>query len=441
MSENSVAIPTNVKTAEITGLSHEGRGIARVDGKATFVTGALPGETVSLRYTRKHKQFDEAEVVEVLTAAPERITPRCAHFDRCGGCSLQHLSQEAQLQHKESAVFELLARVGGVVPAQRLTPIIGPAWGYRSKARLGVRFVSKRGMLVGFRERDTRFLADIKACEVLDPVIGHQLGLLREIIASLSCYQRVPQVEIAVSEDTTALIFRHLEPLTESDVAQLIAFGQTQQWHIYVQPKNAESIHRLWPHEGPLRLTYHLPTHNIVMQFHPVDFTQVNTVINQQMVDQALSLLDLQPTDHVLDLFCGIGNFTLPAARYSHKVVGVEGSETAVARARENAALNQIQNAQFYVGDLRESQSNSPWHDQRYDKLIIDPARSGAIECLPGILYWQPKRIVYISCNPATLARDAGKLLEYGYTCHSAGVMDMFPQTSHVEAMALFIKG
>lgn len=431
-----------MKTAEITGLSHEGRGIARVDGKATFVAGALPGETVSLRYTRKHRQYDEADVVEVQSApAPERITPKCAHFDRCGGCSLQHLNEAAQLQHKERAVFELLSRVGGVEPAERLAPLTGPAWGYRSKARLGVRHVNNRGVLVGFRERDARFLADIKACEVISPEIGQQLAILREIIASLSCYQRIPQVEIAVSADVTALIFRHLEPLTEEDKTKLVAFGQAKQWHIYLQPKDVESIHRLWPVMGPERLSYQLPAHNIVMQFHPVDFTQVNSEINQQMVDQALALLELQPSDLVLDLFCGIGNFTLPAARYCHQAIGVEGSESAVARAKENAALNHIENAQFYVCDLRQAQHAASWFTQRYHKLILDPPRSGAIDCVPGIVYWQPERIVYISCNPATLARDAGKLQEYGYTCQSAGVMDMFPQTSHVEAMALFIKG
>jgi len=263
---------------------------------------------------------------------------------------------------------------------------------------------------------------------------------LKTLIASLACYKFIPQVEVAIAGDTIALIFRHLEPLLAEDRDKLMAFGQAQGWHIYAQPKGPTTIHRLWPATGVELLTYHLPDYQLQMQFHPIDFTQINEAINQQMIAQALALLQLQPTDTVLDLFCGIGNFTLPLARHCREVVGVEGSIISVKRARENALLNGIENAEFHVADLSKETSHFPWIHHRYDKVLLDPPRTGALDILPGVLKWKPTRIVYVSCNPATLARDAAKLQELGYTCQSAGVMDMFPQTSHVEAMALFTK-
>lgn len=425
----------------ISTLSHEGRGIAHIDGKAIFIDGALVGEEVEFRITKRHSQYDEAEVVQVVKPSADRVTPLCKHYGVCGGCSLQHMAPEAQIQHKQQALLDLLARIGKVTPSVTLPPLVGPVWGYRSKARLGVKYVIKKEkMLVGFRERDPRFLAEITQCEVLHPAVGQQLEVLKNLIQSLNCYDQIPQVEVAVSEETVALIFRHMVPLTDDDKNKLVEFGRSKKWHIYLQSKGISTINRLWPFDGVERLTYHLSNYNLEMQFHPIDFTQINVVMNQQIVKQALDLLELKYSDIALDLFCGIGNFTLPIARFCKSVVGVEGSETSVSRARENARLNKISNAEFFVADLSRNSSHLSWYYQHYDKVLLDPPRTGAVDIIPGIVQWQPSRIVYVSCNPATLARDAAKLDELGYTCHSAGVMDMFPQTSHVEAMALFIK-
>lgn len=430
-----------VNTTTITGLSHEGRGIAHIEGKATFIEGALPGETVEYLITKPHRAYDEGQMVRAITPSPDRVTPLCEHYAICGGCTLQHMAPQAQIAHKQQALLDLLARVGKVTPLETLPPLVGPVLGYRTKARLGVKYVIKKEkLLVGFRERDPRFLADISQCEVLHPAVGHQLEALKTLIASLACNKLIPQVEVAIAEETIALIFRHLEPLSVEDRNKLVAFGQAQGWHIYAQPKGPTTIHRLWPTTGVELLTYHLPDYQLQMQFHPIDFTQINEAINQQMVAQALALLQLEPTDTVLDLFCGIGNFTLPIARHCRDVVGVEGSIISVKRARENAVLNGIENAEFHVADLTKDTSHFPWIHHRYDKVLLDPPRTGALDILPGVLKWKPTRIVYVSCNPATLARDAAKLQELGYTCQSAGVMDMFPQTSHVEAMVLFIK-
>lgn len=434
-------INDSIVKATISALSHEGRGIAHIEGKTTFIEGALPGEEVEFRYTKHHRQYDEAQMVQVLTPSPDRVTPLCQHYAICGGCTLQHLAPEAQIAHKQQALLDLLARVGKVVPTDILPPLVGPVWGYRSKARLGVKYVIKKEtLMVGFRERDPRFLADIRRCEVLHPAVGLQLEALKALIASLAGYMQIPQVEVAVSGDTVALIFRHLEPLVEADRAKLVEFAKARQWHIYAQPKGPTTIHRLWPTTGLERLTYELPDFNLQMHFHPIDFTQINTAMNQQIVAQALDLLQCEPSDTALDLFCGIGNFTLPMARRCREVVGVEGAATSIARARENAALNDITNAEFHVADLTKNTSHFPWIHHRYDKVLLDPPRTGALDILPGVLKWQPTRLVYVSCNPATLARDAAKLHELGYTCQSAGVMDMFPQTSHVEAMVLFVK-
>jgi 23S rRNA (uracil1939-C5)-methyltransferase len=473
---------TTTAMATVTALSHEGRGIAHIEGKTTFIEGALPGETVEFLYTKRRRQYDEAQMVKVLTSSseveaikarmvtvspnpgvlneraveqlpeevqpvkplgpsPQRVSPRCRHYAICGGCTVQHMSPEAQIAHKQQALLDLLARVGKVIPAEILPPLLGPVWGYRTKARLGVKYVIKKEkLLVGFRERDPRFLADISHCEVLHPAVGQNLEALKTLIASLSCYMQIPQVEVAISEDIIALIFRHMEDLPVADRDKLSEFGKAQNWHIYAQPKGPTTIHRLWPTSGPELLSYHLPAYNVHMQFHPIDFTQVNQTINEQMVAQALELLQLQPTDTALDLFCGIGNFTLPMARFCREVVGIEGAATSIARAKANAALNDIDNVDFYVADLTKNTSHFPWIHHRYDKVLLDPPRTGAFDILPGVLKWQPTRIVYVSCNPATLARDAAKLQELGYTCQSAGVMDMFPQTSHVEAMVLFVK-
>ncbi len=425
----------------ISALSHEGRGIAHKEGKTTFIDGGLPGEELSYKIRKRHRQYDEAIAVEVLKSSPDRAKPQCQHYGICGGCSLQHLKPELQILHKQQALLELLERIGKVKPKEILAPLVGPHWGYRTKARLGVKYVLKKQQLfLGFREKDPRFLMDISQCEVLDPAVGHQLPAIKKLIEGLSIFQQIPQVEVAVSKQTVALIFRHMEALTENDKARLIDFAKAQNWHIYAQPQGLETIHRLWPTTGPDRLHYSLPAYQIEMQYHPIDFTQINNAINQQMIAQALELLQLSDEETALDLFCGIGNFTLPMSRFCRQVVGVEGASSSIARARENAAVNAIENVEFHTADLSKKVDHELWYRQRYDKVLIDPPRTGAIDVLSGVLEWQPSRLVYVSCNPATLARDAAKLQELGYTCQSAGVMDMFPQTSHVEAMALFLR-
>jgi 23S rRNA (uracil1939-C5)-methyltransferase len=426
----------------IHGLSHDGRGIAAVNGKTLFVHGALPGETVKCRITKQHSRYQEAMTVAVLQAAPERVTPACPHFGVCGGCSMQHLAPDNQVQFKQQTLLEQLKHFGKVVPENILPPISGEAWGYRRKARLGVRYVIKKNkLLVGFREKFSHYLADIEQCLVLHPRVGTRITAIAELIKSLSQYEHIAQVEVAISEDTAALVFRNLTLLSEEDCAKLRTFGQATSLHIYLQPNPPEPLQKLWPDDGGERLTYTLLEHEIIMQFHPLDFTQVNIETNRLMVRLALDLLALQPEDHILDLFCGLGNFTLPIARHAKQVIGVEGSEAMVKRAEENARHNRISNTKFYAANLMEPIESAHWLQQPYDKILLDPPRSGAKEIILYFARFSAKKIVYISCNPATLARDAGELVHnLGYTLKHVGVINMFPHTSHIEAIAVFEK-
>ena len=425
----------------IESLSHDGRGVGRVDGKALFVDGALPGERVSARYAGVHKTYDEAVVETVLEASPLRVAPRCAHAGVCGGCSLQHLASEAQIDAKQQVLLDNLAHIGKVAPQETLPPLRGPHWGYRTKARLGVKFVRKlQRVLVGFREKHKPHLAELTRCEVLDPIIGERITELAELIGGLEARERIPQIEIAVGDAAAALVFRNLDPLSERDTSLLFGYGERTGLHIYLQPAGPDSIQLLWPEES--RLDYALPGYGLRLAFQPVDFTQVNRAINGAMIDRALQLMDVQPDDRVLDLFCGLGNFTLPLARRCAHVVGVEGEAGLVQRARDNAARNGIANAEFHVANLAEDVHIHPWLRQGFDKLLLDPPRSGALEVIPAIAKLGFRRIVYVSCNPGSLARDAGLLVhEHGYRLVKAGVMDMFPHTAHVESIAVFEKG
>jgi 23S rRNA (uracil1939-C5)-methyltransferase len=420
-------------TAAIDALSHEGRGVARVDGKTVFVDNALPGEEVRARYLRHRRRYDEATAVEILRAAPQRVEPRCRHFGICGGCSLQHLAPEAQLQHKQRILFEQLAHIGKVKPTTVLPAMRGPIWGYRRRARLGVRWVpTKGGAVVGFRERNGRHLADIQSCPVLDPAIGEKLTALREVVGSLSCPERIAQIEVVLDANGAVFTLRHLRPLTDDDRRHLKRAADANGWRIYLQPGGVDSVMPLG--EGG-DLYYEVPHHGVQIHFAPLDFVQINSAINLAAIDRVVDLFEVNPSDTVLDLFCGVGNFTLPLARHVRAVIGVEGERELVARARENARHNHLSNVSFLHADLTTVEIDT----QGCNKLLLDPPRSGALEILSRLNLEAVERIVYVSCNPATLARDAGSLVhKQGYRLQGAGVMDMFPHTAHIESIALF---
>jgi len=437
--------------AEILDLTHDGRGVARraaapgESGKAVFVAGALPGERVMAEQTARNRHFDEARAVEVLHASPDRVAPRCAHFGTCGGCVLQHLDEDKQIHAKQRVLMDNLERIGHVTPGTVLAPLVDASWGYRRKGRFSVRRVDKKDKtLVGFREQDPRFVADLSECHTVIPQIGGRIGALAALVESLHARADIPQIEFIAGDVTDAfsgiaLVFRHLKPLDEADRAALIAFGQAHAFAIFLQPGGVDSVHALWP-DAPA-LAFALPQWNVELAFRPLDFIQVNAGLNQKMIARTFELLDPQPQDRVLDLFCGLGNFTLPMARLVKEVVGVEGDAGLVARARENAQRNGLANAQFHAADLTQDQRGTPWMRQGFDKLLLDPPRSGAIEVLKQLPLKQFDRIVYVSCHPGSLARDAGFLVnEQGYELKSAGVMDMFPHTAHVESIALFEK-
>ena len=437
--------------ADILDLSHDGRGVARRDtgnpkdgaGKTVFIAGALPGERVMAKQTARARHFDEAVTIEVLQASPDRVTPRCPHFGTCSGCALQHLAQEQQIHAKQRVLRENFERIGHVTPQHWLPPLTDAAWGYRRKGRFSVRRVEKKGKtLVGFRERDPRFVADLSQCHTVIPQIGQRVAALSALVDGLDGRSDIPQIEFIAGDPTpdysgVAFVFRHLQPLSQRDSDALVTFAKAQDFAIFLQPGGADSVHPLWPENPPL--AFRLPAWDVELKFRPLDFIQVNAGLNQHMIARTLELLDVQTDDRVLDLFCGLGNFTLPLARVAREVVGVEGDAGLVARARENAAHNAIDNAQFHAADLAQDLSGLPWMRAGFDKLLLDPPRSGADGVLKQLPLKNFKRIVYVSCHPASLARDAGYLVnERGWKLVSAGVMDMFPHTAHVESIAMF---
>jgi len=434
MSRRVDATPCEV---EILDLAHDGRGVARIDGKTVFVADALPGERVMASRVSRRRSHDEAELVEVLRASPERVAPGCPHFGTCGGCSLQHLAPEAQLAAKQDVLHENLQRIGRVTPAACWEPIPGPAWEYRRKARLGVRKVDKKGrVLVGFRERRAPLLADMDSCAVLAGGIGEMLPALGALIGSLSIARRVPQVEVAVGDDRRVMVFRVLDPPSADDLLQLEQFGRAQGVDIWLQPGGIETARPLVEGTPPPR--YALQEFGLEFEFLPTDFIQVNAVVNTRAVARAVELLAPAPGEAMLDLFCGLGNFSLALARAGARVCGVEGDEALVQRARGNALRNGL-GAEFHVANLFDDCRPLPWARQAYGGLLLDPPRAGAEAALGLVPVLQPRRIVYVSCHPGTLARDAGILVhEHGYRLSGAGVMDMFPHTAHVESIALF---
>ena len=427
-----------VETAEIESLDQEGRGVTHVGGKAVFVHGALPGESVRFQRTRRQRRHDEAEVVEVLRASAQRVVARCRHFGICGGCSLQHLEHAAQLEAKARVVADAFERIGSVTPESWLAPLSGPAWSYRRRARLGCKFVDKKGkVLVGFRERGSPLIADLEACEVLAPPVGALIAPLAELVGTLEIRRRVAQIEVAVAENATALVLRVLDDPTPSDLTKLAAFESSHGVALYLQRGGLDTVTPLTPPALPLR--YGLPGLPVGIEFAPTDFVQVNDPLNRLMVERAVELLDPRPSDRALDLFCGLGNFSLPLALRCASVDGVEGDAALVARARANAERNGISNAAFHVADLAAAEPAGAWARAAYDLVLLDPPRAGAREVLPVATASRPRRIIYVSCHPGSLARDAGILVrEHGYRLVTAGIMDMFPHTSHVESIALF---
>lgn len=464
-------------TLTVTNLAHDGRGVASYGdqpdhhldkhGKKVFVSFALPNETVSVKITGSRKSMEEGDAALVLANPnPERTTPPCPHFGVCGGCSLQHWQPDGQIQFKQSVLAELLEHQAHIQPENWLPPLVADRLGYRTKARMGVRYVEKKGTaLVGFRERASNFLANLNECHVLDPRVGFEIEALKALISSLDARDHIPQLELAMGETlddvidskkSIAVIVRHMVALGEHDIAKLQAFFAERNWQLFLQPKGSDTVHRIDPlyentaHARPSSLTvpptgglfYRLPESDVTFEFSPLDFTQVNLSVNRKMTKLAIDLLELKPGERVLDLFCGLGNFSLPLARQVGEtgfVIGVEGSSEMTQRAKMNASANGLHHTDFFAQDLTKDFSSEPWVGQ-VDALLIDPPRSGALEVMQYLDKFNAKRIVYVSCNPITLARDTTVLLDKGYKLTHAGVMDMFPHTGHVESIARFEK-
>lgn len=430
----------DVAEALVDSLNYDGSGVARVQGKAVCIDGALSGERVRFRYHNKHKSFDTGRVLEVLQPSAHRVTPACAYFGVCGGCGLQHLEAGAQTHSKQKLVAETLQHIGQLRPRHWLDPITGPAWHYRRRARLGVHLVPKKGgVLLGFREKRRSLITDLDACLTLAEPVSRMLPAMRELISGLARPDRVPQIEVAVADNATAIVVRHLEPLTDADRARLRAFGAGRGVQIYVQPGGVASVAPLLP-EAPEPLRYELPDYGVTIEFRATDFIQINSVVNRGMVQQALALLELQPQDRMLELFCGLGNFSLPLARQGAQVLGVDGDTGLIERAYQNAVNNRLGNVAFRHADLHTSGATAAaWSGFEFNKLLLDPPRVGAFEVMKQLPQDGLRRIVYVSCNPATLARDGAYLTHArGYRFEAAGILDMFPHTNHIETMALF---
>ena len=430
-----------IETGTVVGLTHEGAGIVR-DGKTAFVIGALPGEVINYRRQKRHRQYDEAVLIEVLQPSAERSEPRCKSFGVCGGCSLQHLAPERQLQSKEAELRDNLERIAKVAPDRWLESMHGPVWNYRRRARLGAKYVGKKGrVVIGFRERLAPYVADVERCEVLVPPLDDLIAPLGDMLSRLDIRERLPQLEVAVADNATALVLRVLSPPSEKDLSILRDFERARGVRFYLQPGGLDTIARL-PSEDVATeqpLFYALPDFNIELEFTPTDFIQINGAINRQLVTRAVDFLDLTPESRVLDLYCGLGNFTLALARKAGQVVGVEGEAGLIERARHNARRNSIQNAEFHVANLAEPPApGTPWAKGGFTHVLLDPPRVGAREVLSTVSGFRPQRLLYISCHPGSLARDIGILVhDHGFALRAAGVLDMFPHTNHVESLAV----
>jgi len=435
-------LPENPVQVTIESLAHDGRGVTHVDGKVVFIDEALPDEKLEFVYTDSRKDYAEGKVVNLLTRSPYRVDAKCEHYGVCGGCSFQHVDEKEQIHLKQGLLEEQFKHIGKIEIPEIWAPLTGEHWGYRRKARVGVKYVAKKGrVLVGFRERRNPFLAEIESCIVMHPIVGTNLMTLSEMIGKLTIRDKIPQIEVAIGDEDCVLAFRVLEPATDEDKEIMREFGHEHNISICLQSKGPDTIKPL-DGEPEVIPSYSLPEQGLTFKFKPAMFTQVNYEINRKMISRVLEAFQLNQEDCVLDLFCGLGNFTLPMATKAGRVVGVEGDLPLVNHAKENAALNNLTNVEFHVADLSQDVSGQAWAKQKFNKVLLDPSRAGAAEVLHNLKHWNPEQIIYVSCNPSTLARDAGILVnEMGYTLVKAGVMDMFPQTGHVESIALFTKG
>lgn len=432
------------RTARVEALNHDGWGVVRsgqTAGKTIFVAGALPGETVEYRVRRRQRSHDEAELLRVIEAAPDRIQPACEHFGVCGGCSLQHLARASQLAVKDQMLRETLRRIGRVEPLQWLPPLAGEAFGYRRRARLGARFVhAKHRSLVGFREKLSSYVTDVRRCPVLEPVVGDLVGALSGLLSGLSIATRIPQIEVAVGDNATVLVLRVLEPPSPADRELLAAFEQRHGIRWLLQAGRPDQLEAL---QGELpQLYYELPEWDLRMSFQPADFIQVNGAMNRRLISRVMELACVRGDSEVLDLFCGLGNFTLPLARQAARVVGIEGDAGLIGRARANAAANGMQNVHFHVADLAGEEGAARCLQYaaggRYSHVLLDPPRTGAVDVLSALARLAPQRLIYVSCHPGSLARDLGILVSaHGFSLEAAGIVDMFPHTSHVESIAV----
>ncbi len=426
----------------IESLDHEGRGVAHVEGKTIFIEGALPGETVEYSTFKKKPSYEQATATKILKPSFMRVTPRCPNFGLCGGCSMQHMEAGAQVAAKQRVLEDNLWHIGKVRVEEMLPAIYGPPWGYRHRARVSVKYVRKKErVLVGFHEKRSSFIADMESCEVLPPRISALLMPLRALVEQLSIRERLPQVEVALGQDVDVLVLRIMDPLNEQDEALLREFADRHHIQFFLQSKGPETVQPFYPLDAP-ELNYTLPDFGIVMPFQPTEFTQVNPDINRVLVRRAINLLDPKPGERVADLFCGLGNFSLPIAQRGADVVGVEGSAALVRRAQANAEVNGLSaRARFVEANLFEVDAVGLKKLGHFDKMLIDPPRDGAFEVIKALAEDGPQRIVYVSCSPATLARDAEVLVHSkGYVLKAAGVVNMFPHTAHVESIALFEK-
>ncbi len=428
--------PSDPFLVELDELHPDGYGLGLYGDRKIAVTGALPAELARVQVYSKRRKLIFARPLEIINPSPDRVVSPCGHSEICGGCSLQHVNPVKQLEYKQSRLIEAL--VSGNSPTI-MDPVTGPVRGYRRKARLGVRYVKKKqSVLVGFREKGGKYLAEIDSCMVLHSSIGNRISELRELIAGLDSYRDIPQIEVAAGDKSTALVFRHLQPMSSSDITKLEEFAQSSQLEIYLQSGGLETVRKIWPRQSMERLSYEISSFDLTMAFHPMDFIQVNHEINQKLIDLAYTLLEPQSSDEILDLFCGIGNFSLPLASGSLRVVGVEGAAASVQRAIENASQNGVTNVRFQQADLMTETGVQTWAKNSFNKVLLDPPRSGALEVVRQLARSSADRIVYVSCNPDTLARDSVPLLGAGFRLSHTGVIDMFPHTNHIESITLF---
>ncbi len=429
-------------TITIESLDHEGRGIARCSGKTIFIEGALPGEEVTYRVFKKKPSYEMATMDQLVKPAHLRIQPKCAYFGVCGGCSMQHLDPAAQVAVKQRVLENDLWHIGKVRAETILPAIHGVPWGYRFRARISVKYAIKKSMvLIGFHEKRSHFVLDMHSCEVLPQRISRLIAPLRALVEQISIRDRIPQIEMALGQNVDVLVLRIMDPLSVEDESLLKTFADTHAVQFWLQTKGLNTAQAFYPLDAP-PLDYRLPEFGITMPFQPTEFTQVNPFMNTLLVRRALGLLDPQPGERIADLFCGLGNFTLPIARRGANVLGVEGSAALVARACANAEYNGLAgNTEFRQADLFQVTQESLSALGRFDKMLIDPPRDGAFNLIKSLGADAPKRIVYVSCNPSTLARDAAELVHHkGYALKAAGVANMFPHTAHVESIALFEK-